>query len=68
MKIRVYMLITHFPKITAPQHVIFSGKLSTTIVFKLCKFGVNLWTLCFLSYKKYIDPLNSNTLLTLSQW
>ena len=46
----------HFPKTTAPQHVIFSGKLSTIIIFKLCKFSVNLWTLCFLSY---IDPLNS---------
>ena len=42
-------------KTTAPQQVIFS----TIIIFKLCKFNVNLWTLCFLSYKKYIhvDPL-----------
>ena len=28
----------------------------TTVIFKLRKFSVNLWTLCFLSYKKYIDP------------
>ena len=42
---------THFPKTTAPQLVVFSGKLSTIIIFKLCKFSVNLWTLCFLSYK-----------------
>ena len=27
------------------------------IIFKLCKFNVNLWTLCFVSYKKYPDPL-----------
>ena len=40
---------------TAPQQVIFSGKLSTVIIFKLCKFNVNLWTLWgFFSYKKYI--------------
>ena len=48
---------THFPKTTAPQPVIFSGTLSTIIIFKLCKFSVNLLTLCFLSYKKYIHPL-----------
>ena len=29
---------THFSKTTAPQQVIFSGKLSTIIIFKLCKF------------------------------
>ena len=45
---------THFPKTTAPPHIIFSGKRSTIIIFELCKFSVNLWTLCFLSYKKYI--------------
>ena len=39
------------------QQVVFSGKRSTIIFFKLCKFNVNLWTLCFLSYKKYPDPL-----------
>ena len=38
-------------------HDIVSGKLSTIIIFKLCKFNVNLWSLCFLSCKKYIDPL-----------
>ena len=48
---------TYFPKATAPQHVVFSGKLSTVIIFKLCTFSVNLWTLCFLSYKSYIPPL-----------
>ena len=45
---------THFPKTTAPQHIIFSGKLSTIIIFKLWKFSINLF---FLSYKKYIHPL-----------
>ena len=54
---------SHLPKITAPQHVIFSGKLSTIIIFKLCKFSVNLWTLCFMSYKSYIDPLNYGALI-----
>ena len=49
---------THFSKTTAPQQVLFPGKLSTIIIFKLCKFSVNLWTLCFLSYKKYIYPLS----------
>ena len=53
---------THFPKTTAPQHVILSGKLSTIIIFKLCKFSVNLWTLCFLSYKSYNDPLKTKSL------
>ena len=52
---------THFPKTTAPQHVAFSGKLSTIIIFKLCKFSVNLWTLCFLSYKSYMDTLKNKT-------
>ena len=28
------------------------------IILKLCKFNVNLSTLCFVSYKKYIEPLN----------
>ena len=48
---------TNFSKTTAPQQVIFSGKLSTIIIFKLFKFNGNLWTLCFVSYKKYPDPL-----------
>ena len=48
---------TYFPKATAPQHVVFPGKLSTIIIFKLSNFSVNLWTLCFLSYKNYKDPL-----------
>ena len=34
------------------------GKFSITIIiFKLCKFNVSLWTLCFVSYKKYPYPL-----------
>ena len=65
LKLFSWHCFTHFPKAAAPQHVIFSGKLSTIIIFKLCKFSVNLWTLCFLSYKSYIDPLNhKNDLLT----
>ena len=36
---------THF--ITAPPQLIFLGALSTIIIFKLCRFNVNLWTLCF---------------------
>ena len=55
--IDIVLLIS--PKTTAPQHVILSGKLSTIIIFKLCKLSVNLWTLCFLSYKKYIHPLRT---------
>ena len=34
---------TNFSKTAAPQYVKFQGKLYT----KLCKFNVNLWTLCF---------------------
>ena len=50
---------THFPKTTAPQQVIFSGKLSTFIIFKLCKLSVNLLTLCFFVLQKlHLDPLN----------
>ena len=55
-KLLSWHCFTHYPKTTAPQHVIFSGKLSTIIIFKLCKFSVHLWTLYFLSYKKYIHP------------
>ena len=40
-------------KSTAPQQVIFKGKLSTNIIFKLCEFNRNLWTLC---YQKYPNP------------
>ena len=29
----------------------------TIIIFKLCKFNVNMWTLCFVSYKKYPYPI-----------
>ena len=35
----------------APEQVIFSGTLSTIIIFKRCKFNVNLWTLCFVLQK-----------------
>ena len=47
---------THFPNTTAPQNVIFSGKLSTIIIFKLCKFSVNLWTLYFFVLQKLHRP------------
>ena len=50
-------MITHYLKTTSPQQLLFSWKLSAIIIFKLCKFSVNLWTLCFLSYKSYKDPL-----------
>ena len=49
-------LFYSFLKIYTPQQVIRSGKLSIIIIFKLCKFNVNLLTLCFLSFQKYIDP------------
>ena len=28
-------------------------------MFKQCEFNVNLWTLCFVSYRKYPDPLKN---------
>ena len=31
--------------------------MTTVNIFKLCGFNINLWTLCFVSYKKYPDPL-----------
>ena len=31
----------------------------TVITFKPYKFNVNLWTLCFVSYKKYRNPLTN---------
>ena len=49
---------THFSKTTAPQEVIFEGKLST-IIFKRCKFSVNLRTLCFV-LQKYPNPLSKD--------
>ena len=53
-KIIFMTLLTHFSKTTVPLHIIYSGKLSTIIIFKLCKFSVNSRTLCFfLSYIKY---------------
>ena len=33
---------THFSKTKAPQQAKFQGKLSTIIIFNLCKFNVNL--------------------------
>ena len=57
--------ITHFSKTTAPQQVRFSGKLSTIIVFKLCKLNVNLLTLCFCVKQKVHTPFND--LLTFIQ-
>ena len=33
-----------------------SGTLSTIIIFKLCKFNVNLWTLCFFVLQKVHRP------------
>ena len=47
----------HFSKTTTPQQVIFWKKLSTIIIFKLCEFDVNLWTLCFVSYTKSTQTL-----------
>ena len=38
---------TNFSETTAPQLVKFQGKHSTIIIFKLCRFNVNLWTFCF---------------------
>ena len=40
-----------FSKTTAPQQLIFQGTLSTIIIFKRCKFSVNLWTLCYVLQK-----------------
>ena len=40
------MFYYYFSKTTAPQQLIFEGTLSTIIIFKRCKFNVNLWTLC----------------------
>ena len=57
-KIIFVTCFTHFSKTTAHQQVIFKGKLSAIIICKLCEFNVNMWTLCFVSYKKYPDPLN----------
>ena len=61
-------LFTHFSKTTAPQQVIFSGQLSTIIIFKLCKFSVNLWTLFFFSYKKYLNTLKLKLKQTFSTY
>ena len=48
---------THFSKTTAPQCY---GKLSIILCFKWCKLNGNLSTLCFVSYKKYPDPLRGS--------
>ena len=42
--VKIWHFFTHFSKTTTPQQVIFSGKLSTVIIFKLLKFSVILWT------------------------
>ena len=47
--------LTNFSKTTSPHQVIFEGKVSTIIIFKLFKFNVNLQG-CVLCYKKYLDP------------
>ena len=47
----------HFINTTAPQQVIFSGKLSTVIILKRCKYNVKLLTLWFMFYTTYPDPL-----------
>ena len=57
MKICFMTLFYSFLQTTSPRQVIFSGKLFTIIIFQLSKFSVNLYTLCFLFYKKYKDPL-----------
>ena len=44
-------LFYSFLKNTAPHQLIFLGKLSTIIIFKRCKFSVNLWKLCFVLQK-----------------
>ena len=52
-------LFINSSKTTAPQQVIFSGKLSTIIIFKLCKFNVNMWTLCFFVLQKVHRPFKA---------
>ena len=45
-----------FSKTTAPQQVCFQGSFLLSLSSNCVKFSVILWALCFLSYKKYIDP------------
>ena len=45
-----------FSKATAPQQVLFKGKLSIIIIFKLCKFNVNLCTFMFCVVQEYPNP------------
>ena len=56
LKLRLFLKNS---KTTAPRQAIFKGKLSTIISFKLCKFYVNLWTLCFAPTKS--SPRKENT-------
>ena len=50
-KIMFVTLFYSFLKNSEPQYVIFEGKRSSIIILKLCKFNVNLWTLCFVLEK-----------------
>ena len=54
---------THFYKITAPQQVIYFKGRCLPSISSNCEFNVKLCRLCFVSYKKYPDPLNSKTLM-----
>ena len=59
---------THFSKTTASQQIIFfNRKLSTIVILKACKFKVNLWTLCFVPYKKYPNPSLNNEIKLLDK-
>ena len=50
---------THFPQNYSTSARNIFRELSALIIFKLCKVSVNPWTLCFMSYKSYIDrPFN----------
>ena len=75
LPIRFYMVrdtkfttFTHFSKTTASQSVKFQGELSTIIIFKLCKFNVNLWT--FFVRKKFIGlyPLKEAFTIIIFTW
>ena len=50
---------THFSKKYSTSAITIFREASTIIIFKLCKFSVNLWTLCFVSYKMYQNPFES---------
>ena len=44
--------------------LIFLGKLSNIIIFKLHKFSVNLWTLCFFVLQKVHRPFNAHIVMS----